>query len=309
MFIDGQAGTTGLALHGRITALPFIELIEIEPERRKDNARREELLRAADIAVLCLPDAAAREAAALTRGAATRLIDASTAHRVASDWCYGLPELNAEQRERIAQARYVTNPGCYPQGVILGLRPLIDAGVLSADAAIAVHAVSGYSGGGNGLIDRIESLPAADEPGWRVRPYALGLGHKHRPEMQRYSGLARAPLFAPMVAAYYKGMLVHVTLPAATLGCTEQEAEALLRERYDGEPFIRVRTLDELAPDGYLDPTGCNDTNRLELVVTGADGDVMITSRYDNLGKGAAGAALQNLNLMCGQPETTGLTQ
>ena len=311
VFIDGQHGTTGLDMRRRLLNSSHFELLEISHSDRRDHTRREELLAAADIAVLCLPDDAARDAAELvrTRGLNTRLLDASTAHRVDPNWVYGLPELGGDQRAAIAAAQRVSNPGCYPQGVILALRPLQAAGWLAADAPIAVHAISGYSGGGNTLIARIEGLSEAEQASWSARPYALGLEHKHLPEMARYSQLDNLPLFAPTVCGYYKGMLVSVTLPKGVLrtGTEAEDVAAFLQSHYADEPFIQFVDAHTAAPDGYLDPTGCNDTNRLELIVSGAGGHIMITARLDNLGKGAAGAAHQNLNLMCGLAESNGL--
>jgi len=309
IFIDGQAGTTGLDLRERLLAHGHYNLLEIEPEARKDNARRKELIAAADIAVLCLPDDAARESVALSADADTRILDASTAHRIHPEWAYGLPELSAKNRDTVRNARLVSNPGCYPQGVILALAPLIQAGWLATDAPVSVHAVSGYSGGGNQLIERIESLPDAQRPSWSARPYALGLEHKHLPEMQKFSGLSRTPLFAPSVGTYYKGMLVGTALPAGVLAKPHSSSEIakLLTDTYADEPFITSLSLEEAAPDGFLDPTACNDSNRIEFIVTGTNDATLITARYDNLGKGAGGAAMQNLNLMSGLQETRGL--
>ena len=313
VFIDGQAGTTGLDMRDRLTGSAHYTLLEIEPEERKSTARRRELIDAADVAILCLPDAAAIEAVDLASN--TRILDASTAHRVSDGWAYGLPELSAQHRSAVASATRVSNPGCYPQGVILAIAPLLRAGWLSPAAALSVHALSGYSGGGNQLIDRIENLPAAERPSWSARPYALALQHKHLPEMQAYSGLNQAPLFAPTVGSYYKGMLVSTALPAGSLAAGKRAADvaALLTDTYADEPLISIVPLEEAAPDGFLDPTTCNDSNRLEFIVSGSTGNsqagpqTLITARYDNLGKGAGGAALQNLNLMCGIAETEGL--
>jgi len=308
VFIDGQAGTTGLELKDRLRLIDEIDLLEIEPAQRKNPVRRAELLNEADIAVLCLPDDAAADAVALVRSESTRILDASSCHRIAPNWVYGLPELSAEQRTAIRGARLVTNPGCYPQGIILTLAPLIRQGWLAGEAPIAVHAVSGYSGGGTKLIDRLENLDEADAASWRVRPYALDLQHKHLPEMQRYSGLTNPPLFAPSVGAYYKGMLVSICLPTGLLSdATPSAVYELLAETYDDEPFVNLLTAQQAAPDGFLDATTCNGSNRIDLIVGGHDGQLMITARLDNLGKGAAGAAVQNLNLMCGRSEQHGL--
>lgn len=309
VFIDGQAGTTGLDMRDRLLGLPAYQLLEIDPDERKHNKVRREFIEAADIAILCLPDDAAREAVALAEGTNTRLLDASTAHRVADNWAYGLPERSANARIEIGQAQYVSNPGCYPQGVILALAPLISSGWLASDAPISVHALSGYSGGGNALINRLEALTPEEVPSWAARPYAMNLQHKHLPEMRLYSGLDNAPLFAPSVGGYYKGMLVSTALPVGTLcrGKTPADVASLLSERYADEELISVRDIDDAAPDGFLDPTACNNSNRIEFFVTGNDQQTMLTARYDNLGKGAGGAALQNLNLMSGIPETQGL--
>ena len=313
VFIDGQAGTTGLELKDRLGLIDAVELLEIEPAERKNPTRRAELLNDADVAILCLPDDAAAEAVALIDSPTTRVLDASTKHRVAKQWVYGLPELGANQRDAIRQANRVTNPGCYPQGVILTTLPLVQQGWLASDAPLAVHAVSGYSGGGTKLIDKLENLAEPDTAGWRVRPYALDLQHKHLPEMQRYSGLTQTPLFAPSVGAYYKGMLVSISFPKGTLAKNNKTIGKaavfdLLSKTYSDEPFINLLTGEQAAPDGYLDATVCNGSNRLDLIIDGNDEQVMVTARYDNLGKGAAGAAVQNLNLMCGLPEQNGLT-
>ena len=307
VFIDGQAGTTGLELAERLSARDDIELLTVPAAQRKDAACRASLHAAADVAILCLPDAAARAAAALAPAA--RYIDASTAHRVAPGWIYGLPELTASARGAIAKARRVANPGCYPTGFSLSVRPLIDAGLLAPETPLRVNAVSGYSGGGKALIAKHEACAAG--PPWRTQAYALTLNHKHVPEMQRYAGTAAAPLFAPMVGHYFKGILTQVPLFRSELrrGATAADVQEALATRYAGEPFVKVLPLGE-APagdDGFLDPTACNDTNRIELMVFGSEEHVLLCARFDNLGKGAAGAAVQNLNLMLGLPETTGL--
>lgn len=310
VFIDGEAGTTGLQIADRLAAREDLTLLRIEQARRKDAEARARLLQEADVSILCLPDDAAREAVALA-GPDCRLIDASSAHRVAPGWVYGLPELEDGMRQRIASARLVTNPGCWPQGFVLMIRPLIDAGMLPADLPLRVHGVSGYSGGGRGLIDTYQQFDAATAERLNTRPYALGLAHKHLPEMHEYSGSSVAPLFAPMVGNYYQGILVNVPLFTSELTGSPSPADvqALLARRYDDEPFIDVLPVgaaDEL-DGGYLDATACNQTNRLEIMVFGHAGQVLLVARYDNLGKGASGAAVQNLNLMIGAPETAGL--
>ncbi len=306
VFIDGQAGTTGLEITARLESRDDINLIRISDAQRKDDAERQKALRGADVAILCLPDEAAVQAVKLG-GDETRYIDASTAHRTAPDWSFGLPELTPTQRQEIAAATRVSNPGCYPQGFILLIRPLIEAGLLDPSAQLSMHAISGYSGGGRQMVERYQAAPGE---GYGARPYALNLAHKHLPEMQRYSGCSLPPVFSPIVCNYYKGMTVHVPLSAAQIGASASEVAAILRARYEGEPFVTVASDEsELLDGGFLDPTACNDTNRLELMVFGNDQQMLLTARYDNLGKGASGAAVQNLNLMLGLEETTGLAR
>ena len=308
VFIDGQAGTTGLEIAGRIKSRDDLELLEIAAAERKQPSSRRACFKAADLAILCLPDDAAREAVALAP--ATRILDASTAHRTADGWVYGLPELDREaSRDAIRNARRVSNPGCYPTGFILLMRPLIDAGIVSPELPLRINAVSGYSGGGKAMI---ADYSVRDEPGWRVRPYGLQLAHKHVPEMRRYAGTRRTPLFAPMVGHFFKGMLTQVPLFLDELedGAGAADVRDALAARYAGEPFVRVLPLGaECAQDaGFLGATACNDTNRIELMVFAGPEHVLLSARYDNLGKGAAGAAVQNMNLMLGVEEIAGLT-
>jgi N-acetyl-gamma-glutamyl-phosphate reductase len=313
IFVDGQAGTIGLRLRQLLAPRADLQLLEIDPARRKDARARAELLDSADVSILCLPDDAAREAVALISRPEARVIDGSTAHRVSPGWVYGLPELGAEQRAAIASAARVGNPGCYPSAVTLLVRPLVDAGLIAADAPLTIHALSGYSGGGQAMIDKWES---AQDDLLRLTyeaPYALGRRHKHVPEMIRYGGLAREPQFVPAVGPFRCGMRVQIPLHAGLLaqGATVAALHDALRARYQGERFVRVAPqtgegeLDERA----LDPCACNDTNRVELrVFAHPSGHALLVAVLDNLGKGAAGAAVQSLNLMLGLPEDTGLS-
>lgn len=314
MYIDGHAGTTGLRIRTWLSGRPDIELFSLPESERKDPARRREALGAADVAILCLPDPAAREAAAWAAETDTRVIDASTAHRVAPEWVYGLPELEPAQRGRIRTARCVANPGCYPTGTILLLRPLIEAGALAPSTPVEIHALSGYSGGGRSLIERWEdpSSPLAALP--FPAPYALGRRHKHVAEMMRYAGLQCEPVFLPSVGAFDCGMRVEIPIHAALLGTgwSAQRVAELLADRYRHEPFVDVRVVadPERLTELDLDPRRCNGTNRIELwAIPHPSGHIVLAAILDNLGKGAAGAAIQNLNLMLGYDERTGLTE
>lgn len=281
-------------------------MLVIEEERRKDDSRRQALMRQADVVVLCLPDDAARRAVELAPGA--RFLDASTAHRVAADWVYGLPEIEPEQRGRIGDARRVSNPGCYPTGFVLAVRPLIEAGMLLARTPLKVNALSGYSGGGKSLIAKYR---ACDSEAMRTRPYGLALRHKHVPEMHRHSLTESAPLFVPEVGHFRQGMLVQVPFFARELaGARADAVRDVLSERYADEPFVHVHgfpVAEEALDAGFLSPTERNGSNDLDLMVFGHDEQVLVLARYDNLGKGASGAAVQNLNIMLGLPEATGV--
>ena len=312
VFIDGQAGTTGLRIHERLAPREDVTLIEIPAASRKDPAARRRYLNEADVVVLCLPDEAAREAVGLVSNNRVRVLDASTAHRVADGWVYGLPELDRRQRERIREAARVSNPGCYPTGFALLVRPLVDAEIVPRDAPLSCHAVSGYSGGGRRLIERYEARSAGrpDAP-WPVRPYALSLDHKHLPEMAAYSGTGRAPVFSPMVGDFAQGMLTMVPLHAAAPGegATVETVHACLAARYRDEPCVKVFPpgAEDALDAGFLDPLSANGTDRIDLFVFGGDSLTLLAARLDNLGKGASGAAVQNLNLMIGADELSGL--
>ena len=311
IFIDGEAGTTGLQIRERLQGRTDLELLTIAADRRKDEDARRDLLNLADVVVLCLPDDAARQAVALIENGATRVIDASTAHRVAPEWVYGFAEMAEGQREAIASAARVTNPGCYPTGMIALVRPLVEADLIPAVWPITVNAVSGYSGGGKSMIAEFEdeASPAFTRDAFRT--YGLSLAHKHVPEMQAYAGLENPPLFAPSVGRYYKGMIVEVPLQLWSLPAqpTVEELHAVLQDAYPEGGFVEVASLEECRALKGLDPEGLNGTNRMKLFVFGneAEGQARLVALLDNLGKGASGAAVQNLNIMLGLDEALGL--
>ena len=308
VYIDGQAGTTGLEIANRLSDRGDIAVLQIEQAVRKSPARRARMFREADIAILCLPDEAAREAVALADGHC-RLLDASSAHRTAKGWVYGLPELCANQASAIASAERVSNPGCYPQGFILCVHPLVRAGLLRSSAKLSMHGLSGYTGGGRRMIEAYQSAAPAQLEDWGARPYALQLRHKHVPEMHFYSGLEEPPIFCPTVGNFRKGMITQTPLFAEQLadGVGVEELWDCLRQAYQDAPFIDLAPYGDCTrlDRGYLSPCAHNGSNRLEILLFGQAGRYSLTARYDNLGKGAAGAAVQNLNLMlgCGQVE------
>ena len=311
VYIDGHVGTTGLRVREWLADRKDVSLVTVPDAQRKDAAAREAAVAAADVAVLCLPDDASRDAAAWAEAAGTPVVDASTAHRVADGWVYGLPELQPGQREAIAGARRISNPGCYAQALILLVRPLVDAGLLSPDRPLHVHAISGYSGGGRTMIEKWEA-PEEGLVGLPFpAPYALERVHKHVPEMTEYARLANEPQFLPAVGAFRCGMRVTLPLHAAELGDASGKAlwEAL-SERYAGEAFVRVAPFVERPDPGEhgLDPRACNDTNRIDLhVLPHPSGHVALVAVLDNLGKGACGNAIQSVNLLLGLPEAAGL--
>ena len=301
VFIDGEAGTTGLQIRERLLRRDDIALVEIDPAARKDTAARVAAFGEADVAILCLPDAAVREIVPAVRPLGTRLIDASTAHRTDPDWAFGFAELSPEQRSRIAGAQYVSNPGCYSTGAIALIAPLVDAGLVPHDRPLTINAISGYTGGGKALIAEFEAGTAGAH-----FVYGLDQQHKHVPEIMRHGGLGARPIFSPSVGAYAQGMIVQVPLPVAPGHGIDAVVE-VLTARYAGCAFVSV--VPSAAYEGRIDPERLNGTNRMELSVHGqpASGCAVLTAVLDNLGKGASGAAVQNLNLMLGLDEATGL--
>jgi len=322
LFIDGAAGTTGLEIRERLQGRDEFELLVLDDAQRKDEAARRDALHAADIAILCLPDEAAKEAVKLAEGSQTRIIDASSAHRVTEGWAYGFPELIGH--DKIANAQFVSNPGCYPTGFLALLAPLVDPGIsvrggepingglLPFDFPYSVNAVSGYSGGGNGLIDRF-----ATEANIAFRAYGMAGGHKHLPEMQAYARLASPPVFSPSVIPAHRGMIVDIPLPLAMMGARGWPMALwnILDEMYEDSDVIRVHEMSD-NPSELLLKADAKPWDGMDLYVfgpfydEGADtlpGHTRLLAHLDNLGKGASGAAIQNLNIMCGLPETTGL--
>ena len=311
IFIDGEAGTTGLQIAGRLGPRDDLTLIRLDDASRKDAGARKAALAEADVAILCLPDDAAREAVALAPES-TRIIDASTAHRTASGWVFGYPELEAGHEAEIAGARLVANPGCYALSSIALLRPLVASGLMPADFPVTINAVSGYSGGGKSLIKRMEDASADDAISSEFYYYGLGLEHKHVPEIQTHSLLSTRPLFAPSVGRYRQGMIVQVPLQLAALPGTPSVADlhGCLSAWYADRRFVTVAGPGDAAGRAaLLDPEALNGTNHLRLYVFGNDahGHAVLAAQSDNLGKGASGSAVQNLNIMLGLAEETGL--
>jgi N-acetyl-gamma-glutamyl-phosphate reductase len=310
VFVDGQHGTTGLKLSERLKGRKDIEIIEIPAEKRKDPEAKKALINEADIVFLCLPDDAARDSVSLVKNSSVCVIDGSTAHRITPGWVYGLPELKKEQRDLIRKSKRITVPGCHSTGFILMLYPLVAQGIVSPDYPVTCHAVAGYSGGGKAIIaDYMDE----DVPDYikNPRPYSLALNHKHIPEMTRIVGLTRPPVFAPTLVNVYRGEIVSIPLVP---DCLERHLSAAdiretLADYYAGEQFVKLMPYppDDYLKDGFLTFTDCNGTNNLEIFVFGGEDRVLLSARYDNLGKGSSGTAVQNMNIVLGLPEDTGL--
>lgn len=309
IFVDGQEGTTGLKIHDYLSRISNIEVIKVEPEKRRDIEARRALINEADVVFLCLPDSASRDSVSMVSNNKTRIIDASTAFRTNQEWTYGLPELCKTQRGKIQHSSRVSVPGCHATGFILAMHPLVAEGIIPRDYPASCYSLTGYSGGGKGLIAEYQS--SNREQLAAPRPYSLNLNHKHLPEMQLYSGLNAAPIFTPIVGNYYQGDAVTIPLfPGMfTKNVTARDIQELLASYYEEERFIRVMLYDSEAylEDGFLNLMACNHTNYLDLFVFGHKDRIVLVSRFDNLGKGASGAAIQNMNLMLGFDEGVGL--
>jgi N-acetyl-gamma-glutamyl-phosphate reductase len=311
IFIDGEVGTTGLQIRARLDGRDDLTLLGLAEAERKHPARRREMLNRADLVILCLPDDAAREAVSMIDNPEVRVIDASTAHRVAEGWIYGMPEYDAGQRQRIADAKRVSNPGCYPIAAIALLHPVVEAGLLPRDWPVTINAVSGYSGGGKGLIAAFEDPASPDYTRAPFFVYGLGLEHKHVPEIEKWSGLSHRPLFVPSVGRFAQGMIVQIPLQLWALpgSPTPRQVQAALVDHYAGCRFVTVASVDELAAIDRLEPEALNGTNELRLYVFGNEkrNQAVLVGVLDNLGKGASAQAVQNINIMLGVDEERGL--
>ncbi|MEO1429017.1 MAG: N-acetyl-gamma-glutamyl-phosphate reductase [Cyanobacteria bacterium J06633_8] len=314
VFIDGAEGTTGLQIHSRLNQRDDIEIVSIPPEKRKDAQARSQFINSADIAILCLPDDAAREAVSFVTNPNVKILDASSAHRVASGWVYGFPELESSRREEIRNAKRVSNPGCYPTGFLACVRPLVAAGIIPQDFPVTINAISGYSGGGRKLIEEYQSISEEKANSYVYGVYGLTFAHKHVKEMHEHSGLESPPLFVPAVGNFEKGMLVQIPLPLHSLQ-NKPGSELIhktLKEYYQNEKYVSVFPLndkDSLRKGKFLDVQEANNTNLVQIFVFANDEtkEALLVARLDNLGKGASGAAVQNLNIMLGLDEDLGL--
>jgi N-acetyl-gamma-glutamyl-phosphate reductase len=311
VFIDGEAGTTGLQIRDRLAGRRDLELLSVPPLSRKEATARADALNASDLVILCLPDDAAKESVSLIVNPRTRVIDASTAHRTAEGWTYGFPELTAGQRSAIAGSSRVSNPGCWPTGFLALVRPLVDVGIIPSDWPVSVHGVSGYTGGGRPMIAQFEDPAAADHTTTAYKIYSANLGHKHLPEMQVHAGLSRPPLFTPAVARFPQGMIVEVPLQLAALpgAPNVSQVRATLERAYETSRFIDVASESECEQTTVLEAEGLAGSNHMKLYAFGSEklGQGRLVAVLDNLGKGASGAAVQNLNIMLGLDEAAGL--
>ena len=300
VFIDGQSGTTGLQIRQRLCNHPQIEIVNIEDDKRKDTERKRQIMSSVDVSILCLPDDAARESAALALESGCRVLDASTAHRTLDNWVYGLPEMAPQQRQKIASAQCVANPGCYPTGIVLLLRPLVELNLLAADVVWGINAVSGYTGGGNKLIEEYQQGGAA------FAAYGLGLNHKHLPEIKKWACLNQTPIFQPATGDFAQGMLIFIPVVHSGAASGEQ-IHGALSDYYQNEAFISVEAFNETdkATAPYLTPLGMDGSNQVKIYVFSSTetGQTLLAAKLDNLGKGASGAAVQNLNIMLGLDE------
>ena len=310
VFIDGQHGTTGLKIRERLSRRKDIEVIEIPEEKRKDAEARRTLLNEADIVFLCLPDDAARESVGMVKNQSVCVIDGSTAHRVSPGWVYGFPELRKEQRALIKNSKRIAVPGCHATGFVSMLYPLVAGGIVGPDYPVTCNCVAAYSGGGRAMIAEYDA-PGAPDYVKNPRPYSLGLNHKHIPEMTKVVGLAQPPLFSPTVVNVYQGEILSIPLISRYLKkrLSAADVRTVLAEYYAGEQFIQVMPYpaDAHLKNGFLTFTDCNGTNNLQIFVFGGPDLILLSARFDNLGKGASGAAVQNMNLVLGLPEATGL--
>ena len=313
IFVDGQEGTTGLKINERLENHNNIDILRIDPEKRKDPAERKKLLNEADVAFLCLPDAASKESVSMVENPDTRIIDASTAHRTNAEWAYGFPELSKSHRRAVENSKRVAVPGCHASGFNLIMYPLVMEGIVPADYPVTCHSISGYSGAGRKFIELYESPERNDKELKSPRIYALGLAHKHLPEMKKVCGLEYNPLFSPIIGDYYQGMSVAIPLTTRLLPkkYSARELHKFMTEYYKGQYFVSVPAFDpdNFPGNGYLNAMDCNGTNRIELHIFGNEEQILMVSRFDNLGKGASGAAVQCMNIMLGLDEAMALTK
>ena len=310
VFVDGQEGTTGLEINERLQKRNDVEILNIDAEKRKNPDERRRLINEADVVFLCLPDDAAKESVSLVSNTTTRVIDCSTAHRTAEGWDYGIPELSAEYRKNIAKSKRVANPGCYATGFNMLMYPLVKESIVPPDYPVTCHAVTGYSGGGKkliGIFESAENKTKLESPNF----YALGLNHKHLPEMIKHSGLAHNPIFTPIVCNYYRGMTVAIPLCPDLFNkkMSVLEIGLLYKNYYDGQKFVKVLPANNQNDFemGYMDAQSCNFTNNIEILTFGNDQQILVVARLDNLGKGASGAAVQNMNVILGLDEAYSL--